>query len=75
MIKEVKSYSIVCDNCGKTYVENCNDYTIWLEPDIAIQNAMDEDWIEHEGKHYCPDCYKIGEYGNIEVKESEASNE
>lgn len=75
MIKEVKSYCLRCDNCDKMYIENCNNYCIWLEENIAIENAMDEDWIEHEGKHYCPSCYEVDDNDNVIIKESEVENE
>ena len=75
MIKEVKSYSLVCDNCGETYIGNCNDYSIWLDESTAMEYAIDEDWIKHEGKHYCPSCYEVDEDDNITIKESEANNE
>lgn len=74
MIKEVRAYSLFCDNCNETYIDNCNDYSIWLDESIAIEDAMYEDWIEHEGKHYCPSCYEIDEDDNIIIKESEDNN-
>ena len=75
MIKEVKSYSLICDNCGKTYVENYYDYNVQIDPDMAMEYAKENDWISHEGKHYCPNCYKIDEDDNIIIKESEVDNE
>ena len=75
MIKEVRAYSLFCDNCNEIYIDNCNDYSIWLDESIAIEDAMSEDWIEHEGKHYCPDCYKFDINDKITIKESEVSNE
>ena len=68
MIKEVKSYALICDNCGKTYIENYHDYSVWLEPDTAIEEAEYEDWIEHEDKHYCPNCYELDDDDNIVIK-------
>ena len=69
MIKEVKSYSLICDNCGKTYVENYCDYSIWLDESLAIEDAMSEGWIEHEDKHYCPSCYEVDINDNITIKD------
>ena len=75
MIKEVESYYLLCDNCGETYVENYCNYCVWLEPSMAIECAEEEGWIEHEDKHYCPECYKIDGDDNIVIKESEARDE
>lgn len=75
MIKEVKSYALICDNCGKTYTENYCDYSIWLEPDMAIEEAEYEGWIEHKDKHYCPNCYELDDNDNIVIKEREVENE
>ena len=75
MIKEVKSYSLICDNCGETYVENYCNYCVWLEPSMAIEYAKENEWIEHEDKHYCPNCYEIDINDNITIKESEVNNE
>ena len=75
MIKEVKSYSLICDNCGETYVENYCDHSVWIDPDMAMEYANDEDWIECEGKHYCPSCYEVDINDNITIKEREVNNE
>ena len=75
MIKEVKSYSLICDNCGETFVENYCNYSVWIDIDMAIEYAKDRDWIEHEGKHYCPECYEVDNDDNVIIKESEVSNE
>ena len=75
MIKEVKSYFLRCDNCDKTYIESRNNYCIWLDASTAIEDAMNEDWIEHGGKHYCPNCYTIDDNDNITIKESEVNND
>ena len=75
MIKEVKSYSLICDNCNEIYIENCNDYSIWLDESTAIEDAMNEDWIENEGKHYCPNCYELDDNYNIVIIEKEVEND
>lgn len=75
MIKEVKCYSLMCDNCHKGYIESGSDYCVWLEESIAIESATENDWIEHEGKHYCPNCYEVDEDDNITIKEREVEND
>ena len=31
MIKEVKMYSVVCDRCGKQFVDEFNGIVAWLD--------------------------------------------
>ena len=31
MIKEVKMYSVVCDRCGKTFIDEFNGIVAWLD--------------------------------------------
>ena len=64
MISEVKAYILECDNCKVLYEDNCDSFSIWNDESVAIESAIDEDWIEYEGKHYCPDCYTEGENGD-----------
>ena len=69
MIKEVKSYAMFCDNCNELYSEPCSDYTMWVDENGARESSAEEGWIEHNGKHYCPDCYELDDDDNIIIKE------
>lgn len=64
MIIEVTMYTVQCDNCKKTSGEN-SEYSCWNDDAYALEDATDNDWIEHEGKHYCPNCHKMDDEGNI----------
>ena len=66
MIVKVEMYTVECDNCKKTSGED-SEYSCWNDDAYALENAMDNDWIEHEEKHYCPDCYKIDDNDNITI--------
>ena len=68
MIIEVEMYSIQCDCCKRVGVED-SDYAGWNDKSAAWEEADNYEWIEHEGKHYCPNCYTIDEDGNITIKE------
>ena len=59
MIKPVTMYSIVCDRCGKTFIDEFNGIVAWLDEGTAKEQAMESEWIEIADKHYCPDCYEF----------------
>ena len=65
MITEEKCYVGTCDNCGEIF--NDGEFSLFpLESDVK-DSMMDCEWYsegtdpEHEGKHYCPDCFKYYE--------------
>lgn len=69
MIQKVEMFTVDCDNCGKNADED-SDYSCWNDEGVAVEIAMDDhDFIEHEGKHYCPDCYKHDDKDNIIIDE------
>lgn len=57
MIQEVKMYTVICDNCKDSF-QNYDGFSAWFDSDNAEQEAMNKEWIEEDGKHYCTDCYK-----------------
>ena len=57
MIKPVTMYSVVCDRCGKSFVDEFNGIGAWLDEGTAKEQAMESEWIEIGDKHICPDCY------------------
>lgn len=67
MLKEVKMFTIVCDNCGTDSAENA-DYSCWNDSDGANQAAEDAGFIKHDGKDICPDCFDYDEEENIIIK-------
>jgi len=70
MIVKVEMYTVECDNCKKTRGSE-SEYSCWNDEAYALEEAIDSDWIEHEGKHYCPDCYKIDDDDNITIIEKQ----
>lgn len=46
---------------------------LWYGPTVAAQNAATEnEWMEINGKLYCPDCYEYDEeLGDYVVKKRE----
>ena len=59
MIKQVTMYSVVCDRCGKTFIDEFNGIVAWLDEGTAKEQAMESEWVEIGDKHYCPDCYEF----------------
>lgn len=52
MIKPVTMYSVVCDRCGKTFIDEFNGIGAWLDEGTAKEQAMESEWAEIGGKHY-----------------------
>ena len=61
MIKEVKMYSVVCDRCGKPFVDEFNGIVAWLDECTAKEQAMESEWVEIGDKHYCSDWKEFDE--------------
>jgi hypothetical protein len=66
MIKEIKCYTLLCDNCGADVCEG-TDYSGHEEEHLSVI-ADEENWIEHEGKWYCYDCYAYDNNDELMVK-------
>jgi hypothetical protein len=66
MIQEVTMYTAVCDNCGED-IGSSQDYSCWNDEVYALENATNSDWIQHEGKLYCPKCYSINDDDAITI--------
>ena len=67
MLKEVKMYIVVCDNCGKD-VNKDAEYSAWNDKNYAVEVAMESDWIKENDKHYCPDCFTYDDDDNLLIK-------
>ena len=61
MIKQVKMYSVICNRCGKAFVDEFNGIVAWVDEGTAKEQAMESEWAEIGDKHYCPDCYEFDE--------------
>ena len=64
MLKEVKMYTVVCDNCGKD-VNKDAEYSAWNDKRYAEEVAMESDWIKEDDKNYCPDCFTYDDDDNL----------
>lgn len=59
MIKSITMYSVICDRCGKSFIDEFNGIVAWLDEGTAKEQAMESEWAEIGDKHYCPDCYEF----------------
>ena len=59
MIKEKTYHDIICDRCGKSFSEESE--MCYTDKDSALMVAEQSEWIDINGKHYCPDCYELDE--------------
>lgn len=48
---------LCCDLCGKHF-ENYEGYSCWEDVADTQNMARDDNWVEIDGKFYCPDCYQ-----------------
>ena len=74
MIKEVTYYDIICDRCGKSLIDESE--TCYPDKNSAEMFAEQSEWVEINGKDYCPDCYELDEETNEYVaKKGDKKNE
>ena len=59
MITNEIFYGIKCNRCNELYDDG--EHSFWMDESSAIENAMDSEWVEEKGKHYCPDCHDYDE--------------
>lgn len=65
MIVKEYFYNVECDCCHCLANED-----LWqVDENTAKENALDNDWREFEGKHYCPKCWKLDDDENIVTKD------
>lgn len=69
MYNKVECVILSCDNCSETYTDDHTGFSIFGDENAAHDHADNDGWYlghldgEHEGKHYCPSCFK---YDDIE---------
>lgn len=69
MIKELTTYTIICDGCGKDLNAE-SEFSGWNDKDYVIECSQEDNWFSEDGvKFYCPDCYDFDDDGEPEVKE------
>lgn len=51
-------YGVQCDGCKEVYVNTCTDFSMWVNDSDAMEDAREGDWVEINGKWYCPECVR-----------------
>ena len=69
MIKEVTYYDIICDRSWKSFTDESE--MCYTDKDSALMVAEQSEWIDINGKHYCPDCYEFDEVTDKYVPKKE----
>lgn len=67
MIKEIKVYTIICDKCGANSSDD-GEYCGWNEESYVLDCAIEDDWVEYNNEHYCPNCYTRDDDDNLIIK-------
>lgn len=52
-------YGLKCNRCMEMYDDG--EHSFWNDEGAAVENAMESEWVEEKGKHYCPDCHEVDE--------------
>lgn len=67
---DVKTYKIVCDCCGRTFI-SANDEVCYVDyPDGITDMCRDSDWlITADDHHYCPYCHQLDDCDCWETKD------
>ena len=65
MIQSQIFFAAKCDCCGDLYDDG--DSTFYSGESLAVEYALENGWVRHEGGHVCPDCYEIGDDDEIEL--------
>ena len=67
MIKEVKMFTVICDNCGKDCFEN-QEYSCWGDELYAEDIAIEAGYLKEDDEHYCQDCFSYDENDKLVIK-------
>ena len=73
MVNEIIYYTVICDNCDADSKEGC-EYSAWNDKGYAISVAEEAGFIEHEGNHYCPNCYEYDDNDELVIKQKGGNN-
>ena len=65
-------YGVKCNRCGEQYEDG--EHSFWSDEDNAIENAMESEWIEEKGKHYCDKCFHYNDEDELIIN-AERTNE
>lgn len=67
MIKEIITYTVICNSCGKDVHEG-SGFSGFDDKDYVKQVAVEANWITKDDKHYCLECYQYDDEDNLVFK-------
>lgn len=59
MIVSQELYAVKCNCCGELYEDP--EGTYYDNETMVEEYAIDNNWIEYQDGHVCPNCYEIGD--------------
>lgn len=59
MIVSQEFHAVKCNCCGELYEDS--EGTYYADESLVEEYAVDNNWIEYQGGHVCPNCYEIGD--------------
>lgn len=59
MIVSETFYGVKCNRCLELFEDG--EHSFWTDECGVVENAIDYEWIEQDGKHYCTECYELDE--------------
>lgn len=63
-VEKVQMFTVICDHC-KIDIGINQEYSCYNDEISAKENAMNSDWLFHDNKHYCNDCYDYDDNDQI----------
>jgi hypothetical protein len=73
MIKTVKMYTVVCDNCKQDAFEG-HEISCWNNKDFAEDIAIDaEGYIKDGDSHYCMTCAYYDDEDKLIIKSNDSN--
>ena len=67
MIEKEIMYGVRCNRCKECH-ESSEGYMFFSDECSAVEDALEDGWVELNGKHYCPSCYKNKDDGEDEFE-------
>ncbi len=65
---KIEMYTVKCDNCHDEF--QTNDYSCFTDKQLSWEQAEHWTWTEHEGNHYCDECWDYGDEDEIIINTS-----
>ena len=68
MVKEVKMFTVICDNCGEDLCKD-TEYSCWSESWFVVDQAIESGWYIEGDQHICDKCFSLDDEDNIVINQ------